>query len=202
MSDDPRAAGALPLQRLLPNAISVLRIALVPLWVLFAETAATAADPTPARNLALATLIAIGLSDVIDGYLARRWHVASRAGATIDAVADKLMQVVCITYLALRPTPAFIPVPLWFLGLLIARDLLLGIGLLLLRARVRGFRVVHRWHGKLASLLLFALMFWATSGVGHRLAPGIYAALGAFILFSTASYVRDGLRQRADAPGP
>lgn len=207
MTEEPARSAPTWAKRLLPNAISVARIALVPLWVLCAEWAARAApDPGDAaatyRGLALATLVAIGVSDVVDGFLARRWHVESRAGAILDAIADKLMQVVCITYLALRPTQVFIPVPLWFLALLISRDVLLGSGVLALRARVRGFRIVHRWHGKVASTLLFALMFWATSGIGHALASGIYAALSVFVAFSTASYVRDGWRQARPSRGP
>jgi cardiolipin synthase len=186
--------------RWLPNSISVLRILLVPLWVLFAERCARAVeagDPADAPRIqAVATLLAIGISDLVDGQLARRWRVESRAGATLDAVADKLAQVTVITWLALRENGAFLTVPLWFLLLLIARDLLLGLGLLGLRRRVRGLRVVHRWHGKLASLLLFVLMIWATTGAGARLATGAWIALGAWIAASTAAYVLDGLRQR------
>lgn len=195
MAQTPAAARVRPLQRQLPNLISVLRILLVPVWVLAAEVQTR---PWPA----LLVLVAIGLSDVLDGWCARRWQVASRTGAILDAVADKWLQVVCVTWLALRPSAVFIPVPLWFLALLVGRDLLLGGGLLLLRARAAGFQVVHRWHGKLASLLVFALLVWATVGVGHALAAGVYAALAAFVGASTLAYAWDGWRQlRGSGPG-
>ncbi|MBM4062842.1 MAG: CDP-alcohol phosphatidyltransferase family protein, partial [Planctomycetes bacterium] len=137
--------------RWLPNAISTLRIALVPGWVALAEAANRAAETGgPAERLrwsAVAVLIAIGVSDVLDGFLARRFGLQSHLGAVLDAVADKLAQVVVFFYLALRQGPEFATVPLWFLLVLVGRDLLLLLGCAIVRWRAGRVRVDHRPHG-------------------------------------------------------
>lgn len=190
--------------RWLPNAFSYLRIALVPAWVVFAEGANRAgergSDLDPARTAALMTLITIGVSDVVDGQLARRFHLQTRAGALLDAVADKLAQCVLFTYLALRPGPAFAAIPLWFLTLLIVRDLLLLAGWSIVRHR-RGFvAVVHRAHGKATSALLFAMLVVFSAGIGERVTWPLLVATAAVVATSTGLYVREGWRQIGMAP--
>lgn len=189
----------------LPNAISCLRILLVPVWVVLAEAAnraGEAADTMAApRGLAVATLLAIGLSDVVDGFLARRFHLQSTTGATLDAVADKLAQVVLFTYLALRPGPAFSAVPFWFLGLLIARDGLMLAGWLLVRRRAGRVEAEHRAHGKLSSLLLFGLLVAFSAGLEGPGVTALLIAAGAVVIGSTTLYTREGIRQlRAATP--
>ena len=198
----------------MPNAISALRIALVPVWVLLAERARPSAHdlehPGAAADLsqlaALAVLALIGLSDVVDGFLARRYGLATQFGATLDAVADKLTQVVLVTWLALRPGAhddfRFAALPLWFLGLLIARDaVLLGGSLALRRARGRVV-VVHRYHGRLASVLLFALLLGVCAGLRGAGLQVWVAGCAAVTAVSTALYVRDGLAQLRGEPAP
>ena len=189
----------------LPNAISSVRIALVPVWVALAEAANRAADSDAMaawRAAATATLVVIGLSDVVDGQLARRFHLQTRLGATLDAVADKLAQVLILTYLALRPGPAFAVVPLWFLAVLIARDAVMLVAFLTLRARLGAVHVVHHLHGKLTSLLLFGLLFVYSAGyAGWDLTP-LLVPLAAWSMASTALYLRDGWRQRQGASPP
>ena len=77
----------------LPNAISCLRILLVPVWVVLAEAAnrsGEAADAMAAqRGLAVATLLAIGLSDVVDGFLARRFHLQILQGFALPPFLDE-----------------------------------------------------------------------------------------------------------------
>lgn len=185
----------------LPNAISWLRIALLPLWVVLAEAANRSGergeDVGPARTAALLVLAMIGLSDVVDGQLARRFGLQSRVGALLDAVADKLAQVTLFTYLGLRHGPAYAAVPLWFLVLLIGRDLLLLAGFRLVRRRRGAVAVVHRAHGKLVSLLLFLLLLAFGAGAGDRVTIALLLGVTAVVLVSTALYVRDGARQVA-----
>lgn len=188
-----------PIPRWLPNAISYLRIALVPAWVAAAEAANGTAEAggaaAPWRQVAAAILLAIGLSDLVDGYLARRFDLQSRLGAILDAVADKLAQVVLVTYLALRSGPAFAPLPTWFLGLLIARDLVLLVGYLTVRRRAGSVHVVHRAHGKLTSLFLFALLLAYSFGFAGGDLTWPLLALAAWVAASAGLYVCDGLRQ-------
>lgn len=188
--------------RWLPNAISLCRVLLVPIWAAFAEVAQraaeTGADPAPGRRAAGLVLLAIGMSDVLDGFLARRFHLQSRQGAVLDAVADKLTQVVLTTYLALRIGPAFAVMPMWFLLLLIARDGLLLAGYAAIQRRRGRVEAEHAMHGRLASLGLFCVLlaFHVAEPEGLRMTLLWCTAAG--VVASTAMYVRHGWRQYAN----
>ncbi len=176
----------------LPNAISALRIALVPVWVLAAEAANRDGG---GHALTVAVLLTIGASDVIDGWLARRFGLQSRVGATLDAVADKLAQVVLVTWFALRPGPAFESLPLWFLGLLIARDVSLLTGVLVIRVRAGKVEVEHAAHGKASSVLLFVMLLAFSAGYGREVTLPLLLLIAGLVAWSTVRYVRVGLRQ-------
>jgi len=188
----------------LPNAITFLRVALVPAW--WVQAAAAAASEAGSgeeelhRRLALAILVTIGLSDVVDGFLARRFGLVTRFGATLDAAADKLAQVVLFVFFTFFAGDAFTPVPLVFFLLIGARDVVLAAGTLLVRARCGEVAVVHRWHGKLASLLLFFLLVALTADVPAEWARVSLWGLGLLIVASTLAYVRDGWLQWSASP--
>ena len=103
--------------RHLPNAISVLRVALVvPIcWLLWREQ-------WPAALLLVAVA---GLSDGLDGFLARHYGWQSRLGGILDASADKLLLIGCFVILAWRQQA-----PLWLTEIVCARDLVIALGAL------------------------------------------------------------------------
>lgn len=79
----------------LPNLLTMLRIALIPvvLWLL--------ADGTPKANFwATMVYIATALTDLVDGYLARRWGQISVLGKFLDPLADKLLVMATLIFLA------------------------------------------------------------------------------------------------------
>lgn len=79
----------------LPNLLTMLRIALIPivLWLL--------ADGTPEANFwAAVVYIGTALTDLIDGYLARRWGQISVLGKFLDPLADKLLVMATLVFLA------------------------------------------------------------------------------------------------------
>src|SRR5690606_19068678 len=69
----------------LPNLITIARLALAPVFVLLVND--------EAYGLALAVFAAAGLSDGIDGFIAKRFHYESRLGAILDPAADKILLV-------------------------------------------------------------------------------------------------------------
>jgi len=81
----------------LPNLLSLLRILLIPLFVLLFYL------PMQWTNLLCATVFGLaGVTDWLDGYLARKWNQTTPFGAFIDPVADKLMVVVALVLLVNR----------------------------------------------------------------------------------------------------
>jgi cardiolipin synthase len=197
-----RAQAASSVPGWLPNAITALRIVLVPVWLLLAEGGR---EGTPAaaacRSWSAGVLLLIGASGLVDGWLARRFGLASRSGAVLDAVADKLAQVVLLAFFALRVPPRQTGIPGWFALLVFGRDLFLLAGYLVVRRRTGTVRVTHRPHGKAASVLLFALLLWINLGGGPQPVAWLLPPLGLVLALSALAYARDGWRQVRATPG-
>jgi cardiolipin synthase (CMP-forming) len=106
----------------IPNAISVARLAGVPvfLWLV----------PQTGDWWALGLLAASGISDWLDGLIARALNQQSKLGQVLDPAADRLYIVATIIALAVRDI-----IPWWLVALLAVRELLLGAVLAVLRRR-------------------------------------------------------------------
>ena len=111
----PRAGGAL---LNLPNLITIARILLVPVvvWAIGSNE----------MQVAFLVFLIAGLSDAVDGFLAKRLRMTSELGAHLDPLADKVL-IVSI-YIALGITEA---VPRWIVILVVSRDILIIGGLML-----------------------------------------------------------------------
>ncbi len=126
----------------LPNAISLLRLLLVPVFAWLAFSGYDIA--------ALAVLAFSGATDWLDGVLARRLHQESRLGELLDPAADRLFILVTLLVLAIREM-----VPWWLVGVVVGRDVLLALVLVVLMARGVGPLPVH-FVGKAGT---FALLY-------------------------------------------
>ena len=170
--------------RFVPNLLSTVRLVLAFLF------------PFVLEQLWIWLIIGSGGSDVLDGWIARRWQVQSRSGAILDGVADKLF--ILIALLTVAGAGKF---SLWWLPPLLARDLLVAFTAAY-AASIRSWESFNemdvRWSGKLATagqflLLLVAVLFPA----------GIRFALWLAILFSVIAAADYGrlfileLRRRA-----
>ena len=142
----------------LPNLFTLARIALVP-FVLFELV-------NRQHGAALALFAIAAATDGIDGYLARRLHTATRAGAFLDPVGDKLL--LSGVYLALA---AIGSVPWWLVGIIFGRDLLIlaASAVARLSTRLRAFPP-SVW-GKASTLLqvITAVAFLARNAIPARL---------------------------------
>ena len=129
-----------------PNALTVLRLVLIPVFavlVLLAEEG---------RSWPAAVVFAAaGITDQLDGWLARRWRVQSQFGKLADPLADRLMIDAAVVLLVVAdrlPWPA--------LALILARDFLLVAGYKLVMPR--GYDLSVNTLGKLATWLLYAAL--------------------------------------------
>jgi phosphatidylglycerophosphate synthase len=185
--------------RWLPNALCFLRIALIPAWMAHAFWCAEAVQAGESgaghRTVAILALLAIGVTDVLDGWIARRYHLETKFGESLDAFADKLAQVALLLFLAFEWGDAFVQVPIALVALVIAGDLVLVTGSLVIRSRLGAVAVAHAYHGKLASFLLFLLLLAVTSGAPASWLAPAWWIVGAVIALSTLAYVRHGWRQ-------
>jgi phosphatidylglycerophosphate synthase len=175
----------------LPDLVTSTRIALAPVFLLAAEaTRDASAAGLPSARLRVLTvlvLVAIAASDKLDGYLARRsGRGPTRHGAVLDAAADRLIQWSGAWFFALRAAPAFTPLPLWFPFALLARDATLVFVWLRLRRRRTNFE--HELHGKVATVLVVAMLIAVALGLPTAVVvPAATLAMGG-VLYSTIRY--------------
>ena len=141
-----------------PNALSAARLAGVPvfLWLVIGPRTATA------DIIAAALLGFAGISDWLDGKLARMLNQTSRLGQLLDPAADRLYIAVTIIALAVRGI-----IPWWLFSALAARELCVALALLVLRHRTEYGALQVSFVGKAATLCLmyaFPLLFLGTHG--------------------------------------
>jgi CDP-diacylglycerol--glycerol-3-phosphate 3-phosphatidyltransferase len=130
----------------LPNALTVLRLAAIPLFVALMLAAEGRSWP------AVAVFTVAGVTDQVDGWLARRWRVESEFGRVADPLADRLLIDAAVVLLWLDgrlPWPA--------LAIVLARDVVLVAGYKLVVPR--GYELSVNLLGKVATWVLYAALF-------------------------------------------
>ena len=181
----------------LPNALSALRLLGVPV---FAWLVLSGRD-----GAAVLVLMASGVTDYLDGKIARAWGQTSRLGTLLDPAADRLYILATLVGLTWRGI-----VPLWLTVALVGRDVLLATTLPVLRRHGYGPLPVH-FLGKAATFNLLAGFPLLLLAEWDNLLGDVSHAFGwAFIIWGTALYwwaavlylgqVRD--LTRVDAAGP
>ena len=164
-----------------PNALSLLRLALLPvfLWLVLGPEA---------DGWAVALLVVMGLSDYLDGYIARRFDQFSRVGEILDPVADRLTMLVAVIGLGLRDI-----MPVWLAVALPARDLFLWTLVPFLRSRGYNSLPVH-FLGKAATAALLYTFPLLLLGDGPSTAAEVCRSIGwAFAIWGTCMYWWAGL---------
>ena len=170
----------------IPNGITLLRIALTPFFVL----AAVSGNHT----LALALFVAAGLSDAIDGLLARWLRMRSLFGTYLDPIADKVLLVSAFVSLTV-PEPGAVRIPLWLTVMALSRDILIVLVALLLYlgAGVREF-LPSTWGKATTVLQVLTVGAVLTANVAEVVQPWLLVALYytalVFIVISGLDYVR------------
>jgi cardiolipin synthase len=116
-----------------PNLLTLLRMGLVPLFII----ALVNGD----AKKALVIFLVAGVTDALDGFIARFWRQQSPLGAYLDPIADKLLLTSAYVVLSIPSVTHGTPIPLWVTILVIARDVLIVIIALVLylAAGVRKF---------------------------------------------------------------
>jgi cardiolipin synthase (CMP-forming) len=165
----------------IPNLITLARLLLVPIfvWLLAQQD----------YGMAFVLFLTAGLSDALDGYLARRLNQVTQFGALLDAVADKL-----IIFAALVGLTLLQHLPWWLALTMLGRDLVVAGGALAFRLRAGSLEMRPTRLGKLHTLLAFAaicLVLGNASGVLEITAalPWLFYVLLVSALISGAQYV-------------
>lgn len=172
-------------QRILtvPNVLSIFRISLIPVFVACYSQGWVAAT---ALLLGLS-----GLTDVVDGWYARRFRAVSDVGKVLDPIADKLTQAAMLVMLSARHPKMLLP-----LALLVMKEL---------TAAAMGYLVIRHtgavpsavWHGKLTTVLLYAMLIthavW--EDIPSAASNTMLAACLAMMFYSMGSYAFANIRR-------
>jgi len=173
----------------IPNLLTFLRMALIPVFAILLFYGQS--------GWALLTFFVAGISDGVDGFVARRFNQESELGTILDPIADKLLMTTAFIILTLPnifPPTRHLPVPFWVTAAVIGRDVLIiaVAGAIFIITNFRGFR--PSWLGKASTvvqifavgLVLFAAIFPSLRGF---YLPTVYTTVFAFAVFSGLHYI-------------
>jgi len=177
----------------IPNVITLVRLCMLPvfLWLLFVDEN---------RAAAAGLLAALGVTDFLDGYIARHFHQVSDLGKVLDPVADRLLFFVGVGGILVDGS-----VPIWFAVAVLAREVLVA-GATVVLAALGARRIDVTWFGKAGAFFLmisFPLFLASESTVGWADLAGTLAWVAGIpgLLFSWWSAVlyvplgREALRE-------
>ncbi len=173
----------MPLKKInLPNVITITRIILIPFFLNFLIYGYT--------SYALITFVAAGMTDALDGAVARLTGTKSELGATLDPIADKMLAVAA--FIALT---AMGDIPLWLTLTVIFRDVIIVTGSMVLYLQGHDLKIRPVLTGKAATFLQLTLLSVALLGLylGRVLAVMDYL-VWLTLMFTVASGVQYVLR--------
>ncbi len=167
----------------IPNMLSFFRLCLIPviMWLYCVED-----------NYLWAGIVLIvsGITDTVDGFVARHFHMTSDLGKVLDPVADKLTQAAMLFCLLTRFPLMILP-----LGIMVLKEFFMGVtGLMVIQKTGKVFGA--DWHGKVTTWLLYAMMilhvFWYN--IPAALSRILIAACVIMMLISLVLYGRHNLK--------
>ena len=124
----------------IPNILTMLRFVLIPFILYFLSI--------DNYILTFVFLTLSGITDVLDGFIARKFNFITDFGKLIDPLADKATQLLTLAALVLKNI-----IPLWILGLLVLKEFVMIAGASFLYGKE--LVVSSKWYGKLATVLIY-----------------------------------------------
>lgn len=177
----PRAIGrqaALSIELNLPNLITLARLLAVPpaIWLIFASR----------YGAAFWVLVGAGLSDALDGYIAKRFDRRTRLGAVLDPAADKTLLAGVYVTLGLAGQ-----LPGWLVILVILRDFLIVLGFVLIQTAAAAKQLGPLFVSKINTLVQITLVGFVLARLGLGIEAG--PATGLLIAAAAATTMLSGL---------
>lgn len=143
----------------LPNILTIIRFLLIPVIVLFAL-----------NNNYIATIIVLtisGITDILDGFIARHFNLISDFGKLMDPFADKATQLTILVVLSIKGL-----IPFWIMLVVLLKEVLMIAGASFLYGKE--LVVSSKWYGKLATVLFYVaivcswfILYWNSVLAGH-----------------------------------
>ena len=127
----------------LPNILSSIRIALVPVFVFmyFTETGEV-------KTWALSVYVVAFITDILDGYIARKYNLISNIGKVLDPLGDKLMMTAALVCMTISER-----LPVWPVAVVVAKESLMGLGGIIIHRRAKAEIPPSNIFGKTATVV-------------------------------------------------
>ncbi len=183
----------------LPNQITILRILMVPAFIVTLLYYVHGGGEW-LRWLSLAIFALAALSDAVDGFIARRYNQISELGKVLDPLADKMLLMAGFILLSLDNGPYLAKVPIWLTALIFSRDVLLVLGLILIHYTFGRIRVQPRLIGKAATLFQMLIVLHVLAKLPQTHFVFLVYAAGFCTAISGCLYFYDGIAQLGTHP--
>ena len=170
----------------IPNSLTILRILLIPVYVGFMTYGRYGA--------ALVTFLCAGVTDALDGLIARKTNQRTKLGEILDPLADKLLLTSAFLTLAVLHR-----VPSWVVILVVSRDVILLLGTAVAHVTNLSIDITPTWLGKGTTLFQLAdvglVVFAAWHGSQERILFPLLVLMVLFTLASGLHYLYRGYRR-------
>ncbi|MDF1860028.1 MAG: CDP-alcohol phosphatidyltransferase family protein [Verrucomicrobiales bacterium] len=186
----------------LANKITVTRLFLIPVFILFvayySKSIEEGREDLTFRFGALIVFALAAIGDALDGFIARRFNQSTKLGRTLDPVADKLLLLSGVVSLSVTNWHAGLPI--WFAVLVIARDVLIIVGVIVIHYTAGRVQMRPLLTSKICTFLQLSCVcwvlvdFWSLESRALPLDILIYLA-AAFTFISGYQYAVEGIRQ-------
>ena len=166
-----------------PNTLTIIRFLIIPFIVINIFTG---------NYISAFILFTIsGITDIADGYIARKYNLISNFGKLMDPLADKLTQIATLSSLVITGL-----IPLWILIIVLSKEVIMIAGASFLYGK--DVVVYSRWYGKLATVLFYlaivtSLLFkqFNIDSIWYQLDVGLYCLALITTIFALIMYVKD-----------
>ena len=166
-----------------PNILTIIRFLLIPIIIFYVFTGN--------YILAFVFFTISGLTDIADGFIARKFNLVSNFGKLMDPLADKLTQIATLTSLVLTNI-----IPIWILLIVLLKEFIMICGASFLYGK--DVVVYSKWYGKLSTVLFYIaivisllLKQFELIGIWKHLDLGLYTIALIATVFSLVMYIKD-----------
>lgn len=172
------------------NQLTILRMAFVPVLVLLVLY--------DYHLGALAVFMLAGATDLLDGYIARKYGQNTPIGVFLDPIADKLLLVSCFILLTREAIGLSVTIPLWLTITVIGRDVLLVVSVVIINLTMGRHLFAPSIYGKattaLQLLTVFTVLVANAFDIGMPLWGSIFYLTAALTVISGLHYMGRGMR--------
>ena len=171
-----------------PNILTIIRFLLIPVIIIFAL-----------NDNYVATIIVLsisGITDILDGYIARKFNFITDFGKLMDPLADKATQITLLAVLTIQKI-----IPIWILAIVLLKEFIMISGASFLYGKE--LVVSSKWYGKLSTVLFYvaivaslATLYWNSTLIKYNLpsipefAKYIYYLAVCSAIFSLLMYIK------------